>query len=176
MRRTAQDPLPIELWDLVVLKLDVQPVFILILATLCIAHYLLSAEVSAEFLATGTIDIDGHHLPALQLPCCAPPLKRLSCTGFAISAVLPSLKLVQEIVEISPELWDLTLGFSHHLFKGSSTDTTTSPEVLLAVLCSVMYTMSSKMAGPVVVIYPAVEAPRCGGNLDHWQGAELVHA
>ncbi|KAJ7120048.1 hypothetical protein C8R44DRAFT_877523 [Mycena epipterygia] len=174
--RAAEDILPFELWELVVQEFDFFPQSLLTLATichafnrLCIARYLLHIGVSSESLASGNIEIAGKDLLALQLSCCAPPIKRFSCTDLSDTSLLPKLKLVKKIALNSPDLAELTLAFTHDLFQDRRRDTGYSQKELLAAVCDILHAASSRTAGPVILMSEEAFFRCDAGDILQWK-------
>ncbi|KAF7348996.1 hypothetical protein MVEN_01420700 [Mycena venus] len=157
--RSCADILPVEIWDLVIGELALQLEYLLTLAKvcrvfnqLCIARYLLGYGVSAESLAAGSIEIDQGNLPALLVSRSAPPLRWLCCRGLGGNQVLRNFERIKTILNHSPALCRLSLAFRYDLLKSFHDTHRPSEKSLLVALCGLMHAMSSKIAGPVVIM------------------------
>ncbi|KAJ7088046.1 hypothetical protein B0H15DRAFT_842137 [Mycena belliarum] len=184
--RTATDILPIELWALVIHELKLIPrtaerirrteaerlrtlrAFASVcraLNDLCITRYLNGAGVATEALATGNIEINVRHLAAVQLACCAPPIRRLVLNGFIGLRVL---KTIRSIVQNAAQLEDLTIELGQDVFVVSGFVQDFRGAVL-TVLCDVMHILASRISGPVFVLSNGTISWCEPGDILQWQ-------
>ncbi|KAJ7652410.1 hypothetical protein DFH06DRAFT_1206066 [Mycena polygramma] len=148
-----QDPLPMELWELVFEALTDDA--LLIAAQVCCAwnerctrRFLLNKGFPPEKMMTGTVSMKSDVLPVLQISRIPPSIKSLVCKP-RCRFVIRDLAYLQSFVSRSHHIENLTLSFHevlfneyHHLSRSSVQDG----------LCRLIQTMAQKTAGPAVLI------------------------
>ncbi|KAJ6613897.1 hypothetical protein B0H10DRAFT_197047 [Mycena sp. CBHHK59/15] len=152
-----EDVLPIELWNHVFEHL---PDTNLLVGTavcrafngMCIAIFLARNRISTSSFTSGNISIPPDVLPAVQLSCPAPLLHQLRCAGEILDR---HLKLLRAVVSSFREMETLELVFKP--WTPSVPPWTEPPDTWTLALCNVLFDMTNRGCGPLVVF--------CSGHL-----------
>ncbi|KAJ7496458.1 hypothetical protein FB451DRAFT_1359110, partial [Mycena latifolia] len=161
-RKTGISPdtlLPIEIWDCIFHELPDDPLLRISMTcrtfnALCMPIYLVRKGIPSESLGAGDLAISSGLVKAVQLSFYTPPIECLSCHLIFWSRFHEHLTSLRNLIRRSKSIRRLELIFNGDLAisHGHGSLKPVSPKILLNLFRDIVYSMSQRFNGPVVVV------------------------